>query len=131
MNWTDRNHERNGASHRPVVLCCADATPAASAVPLTGQPPRELAAIDRVPVSRTALAAGRVMVTDRIVEMIRELSLSGTALAAGDAMGPVASAIPLTMIGELSLSGTALAAGSVQEPAASASPLTMIGELSQ
>lgn len=91
MNWTDRNHERNGASHRPVVLCCADATPAAIAVPLTGQPPRELAETDTVPVSRTTLAAGRVLDTDRIVEMIRELSLTGPESSSQSKTSPGAS----------------------------------------
>jgi hypothetical protein len=48
--------------------------PAASAVPLTGAP-RELDEIDTALVSRKALAAGSsIRVTDRIVEMIGELS---------------------------------------------------------
>ena len=56
--------ERNGASHRPHQLRVGSDRPAASAVPLTGQPPRELDEID------TELKG----VTDRIVTMIGELS---------------------------------------------------------
>lgn len=63
MSRVARHHERSGASHRPVVLCGIHAKPAASAVPLT-EPPRELDEID------TELKG----VTDRIVEMIGELS---------------------------------------------------------
>lgn len=49
--------------------------PAASALPLTRRSPRELDQIDGTHVSRKALAAGSPWcVTDRIVEMIGELS---------------------------------------------------------
>ena len=58
------NSERNGASHRRCGVDLVPAKPAASAVPLTELPPRELDEID------TELKG----VTDRIVEMTGELS---------------------------------------------------------
>ena len=64
MSINIQKNERNGASHRLRRVNVAPPTPAASALPLTGKPPRELDEID------TELKG----VTDRIVEMIGELS---------------------------------------------------------
>ena len=63
MSRSAKKHERQGAGRRFHALTL-HAKPAASALPLTGRPPRELDEID------TKLKG----VTDRIVEMIGELS---------------------------------------------------------